>query len=124
MRSSCSQLRKQSSKVAPQDDGDGATPARPGGDEPQAHPREPAKHALPGVPDLRRQGPEPHPPEPYATRSCAGRGSSRRRSSGASAPGVVELLLDEERQHLAGLERLHRQADLAAGGGDDEPGVV
>jgi hypothetical protein len=32
----------------------------------------------------------------------------------ASAP-VVEMLLDEESQHLAGPVGLHRQADLAAG---------
>ena len=38
-----------------------------------------------------------------------------------AAPAVVEMLLDEENQHLAGLSRLHRQADLAAGGGDANP---
>ncbi len=30
-------------------------------------------------------------------------------------PDVIDLLLDEESQHLAGPERLHRQADLTAG---------
>ena len=37
---------------------------------------------------------------------------------------VVEMLLDEESQHLAGLTRLHRQADLAVGRADDEAGAV
>ena len=31
-----------------------------------------------------------------------------------ASAAVVEMLLDEESQHLAGLSRLHRQADLAA----------
>ena len=39
------------------------------------------------------------------------------------APGD-RAFLDEESQHLAGLSRLHRQADLAAGGAGDGAGAV
>ena len=41
-----------------------------------------------------------------------------------ASPKVIELFLDEESQHLAGLSRLHRQADLAAERKRDGPGAV
>ena len=41
-----------------------------------------------------------------------------------ASAAVVEMLLDEESQHLAGLSRLHRQADLAARRADRLAGAV
>ena len=37
---------------------------------------------------------------------------------------VIDLFLDEESQSLAHARRLHRQADLAAGGDQLQPGAV
>jgi ribonuclease G len=58
-------------------------------------------------------------------RSCARRSSSTRASSACLASqSVIDLFLDEESQSLAQLGRLHRQADLAAGGVDLHAGAV
>ena len=41
-----------------------------------------------------------------------------------ASAAVVEMLLDEESVHLAGPERIHRQADLAEHRAVAEPGAV
>jgi ribonuclease G len=102
------ELRKQLSTRPHQDHGERLHAAGPGGDDAQAHPRVARPHAVRTLPHLRAARARSRPRAVSATtscaRSCARRGSSTRRSSASSpAAAVVEMLLDEESQHLAGL---------------------
>ena len=102
------EFRKQLGARPRQDHGGRLLAAGPGGDDAQAHARIAGPHAVRALPGLPGQGHgedrAQRLPTTSCARSCARRGSSTRAST-ASSPRrkVIELFLDEESQHLAGL---------------------